>query len=119
MCIIIYSPNAGFRPSMETLDKCQQANPHGIGIVTMGDDKYFDITKAVSLEHAKNVIDQEQGAVALHFRYATAGGNGKNLCHPFPCTSQAQTWLDYRSSEILMTNGTWTVSYTHLRAHET
>lgn len=107
MCVIIYSPNSDNRPTMKTLDKCEKANPHGIGVAMAGSKKMFQVNKAISLDYLKHLVRNEEGPLAIHFRFATAGGEGKELCHPFPCTAKAETWLDYKASEILFTNGTW------------
>lgn len=107
MCVIIFSPCEGNRPSNKTLELCNKANPHGIGIVTQGNKDMYSVSKGLSLELVKKIIEKTSGAIAIHFRYATAGGNSKNLCHPFPCTPKAETWLDYEASDVLMSNGTW------------
>lgn len=119
MCVIIHCPT-NHRPSVATLEKCEKANPHGIGIVTQG-DKMFEINKAVSFEGLKKILKETTGELAIHFRYATAGGQSEELCHPFPCTHKAENWLDYQATDVLMTNGTWinweqayaTMRYTH------
>lgn len=107
MCVIIFSPSTGSRPSHKTLDLCNKANPHGIGIVTQGSRKMFSVSKGISMSYLKKTLRDTEGAIAIHFRYATIGGVEPNLCHPFPCTERAESWLDYESSDILMTNGTW------------
>lgn len=107
MCVIIFSPNTGSRPSNKTLELCEKANPHGIGIVTQGSRKMFSVSKGVSLDFVKKTLKNTEGAIAIHFRYATVGGTKDSLCHPFPCTDRAETWLDFEASDILMTNGTW------------
>lgn len=107
MCVIIFSPNTGNRPSSKTLELCEKANPHGIGIVTQGTRQMFSVSKGVSLDYVKKILKTTDGAIAIHFRYATVGGVQDELCHPFPCTTKAETWLDYESSDLLMTNGTW------------
>lgn len=107
MCVIIFSPCAGSRPSSKTLADCEKANPHGIGIVTQGSRQMFSVSKGVSLDYVKKTLRNTDGPIALHFRYATAGGVSNKLCHPFPCTPKAETWIDYEASDILMTNGTW------------
>lgn len=108
MCVIIFSPCKGSRPSSKTLELCEKANPHGIGIVTQGSKEMFRVNKGVSLSFVKETLRSTGGAIAIHFRYATAGGIKKSLCHPFPCTEKAERWLEYESSDLLMTNGTWT-----------
>ena len=107
MCVIIFSPNTGNRPSSKTLELCNKANPHGIGIVTQGSKDMFSVSKGVSLDYVKKTLRNTDGAIAIHFRYATVGGIEDELCHPFPCTTKAETWTDYEASDILMTNGTW------------
>lgn len=119
MCVIIHCPT-NKRPSVSDLKKCNEANPHGIGIVTEG-DKMFAINKGISFEALLKIVKEATGELAIHFRYATAGGKGEELCHPFPCTHKAETWLDYQATDVLMTNGTWinweqayaTMRYTH------
>lgn len=107
MCVIIFSPNTGNRPSSKTLELCNKANPHGIGIVTQGSKDMFSVSKGVSLDYAKKTLRNRDGLIAIHFRYATIGAVKDELCHPFPCTAKAENWLDYEASDILMTNGTW------------
>lgn len=107
MCVIIFSPNTGNRPSSKTLELCNKANPDGIGVVTQGDAEMYSVSKGISLDMLQKTIDKTDGAIAIHFRYATVGGINDKLCHPFPCTPKAETWADYQASDILMTNGTW------------
>lgn len=107
MCVIIFSPSKGSRPSGRTLDLCNKANPHGIGIVTQGSRKMFSVSKGVSMSYLKKTLRNTEGAIAIHFRYATIGGTESALCHPFPCTEKAESWLDYEATDVLMTNGTW------------
>jgi len=119
MCVIIHCPK-NKRPSISTLKKCEESNPHGIGIVTKG-EKMFEVNKGISFDSLAKIVKDSTGDIAIHFRYATAGGQSEELCHPFPCTIKAETWLDYQSTDILMTNGTWinweqayaTMRYTH------
>ena len=119
MCVIIHCPK-NKRPSKSDLEKCNEANPHGIGIVTQG-EKMFEVNKGISFSSLLKIIGETTGELAIHFRYATAGGQSEELCHPFPCTVRADTWLDYQSTDVLMTNGTWinweqayaTMRYTH------
>ena len=107
MCVIIFSPCKGSRPSARTLELCEKANPHGIGIVTQGNSKMYSVSKGVSMDYLKKALANTDGAIAIHFRYATVGGIEPELCHPFPCTHRAENWLDYEASDVLMTNGTW------------
>ena len=70
MCVIIFSPCEGNRPSNKTLELCNKANPHGIGIVTQGNKDMYSVSKGLSLELVKKIIEKTSGAIAIHFRYA-------------------------------------------------
>ena len=108
MCVIIYCKKDGNRPTRKILNKCEKANPHGIGVAyrKQGSDMY-SVAKGISMETLVRIMDKYDGEIAIHFRYATVGGQAKELCHPFPTTPKAETWLDYEANAILFSNGTW------------
>lgn len=108
MCVIIYCKKDGNRPTEKVLKKCEQANPHGIGVAYQrkGSDMYT-VAKGISFNTLIKIMNRHDGEIGIHFRYATVGGKTKELCHPFPTTPKVETWLDYESNAILFSNGTW------------
>ena len=108
MCVIIYTPDKTNRPSKEVLKKCEEQNPHGIGIAFEAADKeMIRVSKAIHMREVNQLMQEVEGGMTIHFRYATAGGETPELCHPFPTTSTAQLWLDFHAEQVLFTNGTW------------
>lgn len=91
MCVAIYKPKGIKAPSIETLKKCWDANPHGAGLawrtsgkfpihIEKGFMKWEDFEsywKSMSLEN----YDSD---MFIHFRITTHGGTSAGNTHPFP-----------------------------------
>jgi len=43
--------------------------------------------------------------LAVHFRTASVGGKHPQLCHPFPVSPSAETWLEGHAEQVLFHNG--------------
>lgn len=107
MCVIIHSPDKKHRPTTADLAACLRSNPHGIGVAYEDTPRLLRVSKAVDQTEVLRLVRDHDGPLTIHYRYATAGGVRPELCHPFPATAKAETWLDYRASSVLFTNGTW------------
>lgn len=93
MCIIVYKPEDLELPSISTLFKCYNFNPHGAGFcirtehgveIRKGFMTFQDFTDA--LEIASKRFNLKQKDVVFHFRLATQGSINPQNCHPFPVT---------------------------------
>lgn len=80
MCVIILKPADIEMPSLETLDACKKANPHGFGIMSPS-VQYKGFNYKTFLRKLARVPAHEP--CAIHFRYATHGSIKVANCHPF------------------------------------
>lgn len=107
MCVIFVASEA--RPTAEELVLAEESNPHGIGVAWMDSTRGFvRWTKGLSLTQAKNMAQNLPLPYAMHFRFATSGGQSDELCHPFPVEYNVR--LDkYGKTDrsVLMHNGHW------------
>lgn len=93
MCIIVAKEIGIEMPSMETLERCFQANPDGAGFM-WADGKMVHIRKGfMEYEDFVDALDSEipeaerrDTAIVMHFRIATHGKVQPGCCHPFPLT---------------------------------
>lgn len=63
--------------------------------------------KGLSAESAHKAIATVKGAVVIHFRWATVGGQLDTLCHPFPVTAFASAKKYGHAKQVLFHNGHW------------
>ena len=108
MCQIFWCPRDV--PSLDILWEANRANSHGIGFawVEQGrvnwskgwDEKKFNEATAEFLT--------KPFPKAIHFRFATHGGGGMDMTHPFNVTRLSRPDLTGRSSSVLFHNGVWT-----------
>lgn len=106
MCVIIACPNEKKRPSLEILQACEKANPHGGGFAwrEKGMVRYLKGLNAGAIHKGLSLVD---GPVIIHFRIATVGGRKAELCHPFPVSKIAKAKTAGRARAVLFHNGTW------------
>jgi predicted glutamine amidotransferase len=84
MCVIVRKP-AGIKLDLETVNKMDKANPHGIGLMYFTRCNRIQILKGLDVKLLMSELDRlESAEVVLHFRYATHGARGATMCHPFP-----------------------------------
>lgn len=119
MCVAIYIPGDVARPSLEDFKKMEASNPHGAGVGWV-DSEHGVVrwAKGLTAVQVSDLLATIPGVPALvHFRWASAGGRDKGLCHPFPLGIPPETPDDFDWSwdlkekgladEILIHNGHW------------
>ena len=107
MCVILIDPPK-VRPSIQVLEACAYANPHGAGIAWREDGWVrYEKTDSVAKIHA--LARAARGEIVIHFRVASVGGIHPELRHPFPVTSRAGLCDSGSAKAVLFQNGTWAV----------
>lgn len=99
MCVAIYKPKNVKTPSIETLKKCWETNPHGAGFAMLTNKgklpieikKGFMTWKAFKEAYHKNNLASFEGELFLHFRITTHGGTSPENTHPFCISSSIKT----------------------------
>jgi hypothetical protein len=105
MCVIIISENAN-RPSMDVLQKCANANPHGIGVAWKSAD-WIHFRKTNDLDEVYALNQKADGPVVTHFRWASVGGVSDDLRHPFPAVRATDLREAGKTKAALFQNGTF------------
>jgi hypothetical protein len=105
MCVIICGRRT--KPSLEMLNKCENANGDGIGVAWAGDDGLAHYRKGIKVDEAHALIQAAPRDWVAHFRLATVGGDGDLLCHPFPVEKDATLAVEGSSKYLLFHNGHW------------
>jgi len=105
MCVILVCPPA-VRPGAEILEACHRGNPHGAGVGWRQRGKVHWM-KNLDPDEVEQLIDQLEGEIVIHFRWASVGGVDPRLCHPFPVDAMAGTKLSGTANRLLFHNGTW------------
>lgn len=105
MCVILVAPPT-VRPSLETLEACHQANPHGMGIAWR-DGAKVRFFKSDHVSTINRLARAAKGWVVIHFRIASVGGVCGELRHPFPVTSRSVLEDNGSTRRVLFQNGTW------------
>lgn len=106
MCVIITTPNRGFRPSLRQLELCELANGHGSGLAWLDGDT-VEYRKSLDASEISRRLAEIHGPAIVHFRIASVGGVTPELCHPFPVTHRAELRSRGRARSVLFHNGTW------------
>jgi hypothetical protein len=63
--------------------------------------------KNLAADEVAQLLEQLEGEVVIHFRWASVGGVDGRLCHPFPVEARASTKLSGTANRLLFHNGTW------------
>lgn len=106
MCVIVISPNKASRPTLETLDRCAKANPHGSGFSWLESGRVHYL-KGMSTKAIAKSLGEIKGPAIIHFRIASVGGIHPRLCHPFEITERPGSKLYGSADRVLFHNGTW------------
>jgi len=115
MCVAIYKPENVQTPSLDTLEKCWEANPDGAGFaLCTGGDKYaieihkgYMTWKQFKAAFEKYRLADFAGDMLLHFRIATHGGISPGNTHPFSLTGDVKLLkhTNVRTNYALIHNG--------------
>lgn len=106
MCVILVCPE-GVRPSIETLIRCEERNPHGAGVAYRKNGA-VEWVKTNDLDEIHALAQKAKGQIVIHFRIASVGAVCPELRHPFPVTPRAQVDASRgRCNAVLFQNGTW------------
>ena len=106
MCVILVCPDENARPTRDVLEACHEANPHGAGMAWREGGKVRWM-KNLDVDDAEALLEELDGEVVIHFRWASVGGIDADLCHPFPVARWAKTDLFGEADTVLFHNGTW------------
>lgn len=83
MCLIAFVPK-GKSLSRDVIDKANQVNPDGIGVMSeLGVEKFYGNKQLKRARHLIGLLAKEGLPHAVHWRFATHGSRGLALCHPF------------------------------------
>lgn len=102
MCVILLCKDK--KPSLEILQGCEEANPHGAGYAYPLKSGKIYFHKGLN---AKQMFDETRGiktSIVYHFRFKTVG-EGHALCHPFPVSEELSTKLEGEEDMIMFHNG--------------
>ena len=108
MCQIFFCPRD--TPPKGVLKEANECNPHGIGYAWVEDGRVL-WSKGFSneqVELAAEEFESKPFPKAIHFRYATHGGQSLEMTHPFNITKLSAPALTGRSNSVLFHNGVWT-----------
>lgn len=109
MCVIIHCPKR--IPAMAVLTACEDANRHGGGMAWFSrTDGKIHWLKDIKAKDIPDLVIQHsiRPPVVIHFRISTVGGSIPALCHPFPITPLAETFINGNvdnSAGVLFHNG--------------
>lgn len=91
MCIIVYKPAGIKSPSWTTLHNCFENNNDGAGFMYAENDKVYFEKGFMSWKSFKRAFkpfkNRTDLPIVVHFRITTHGGTSRELCHPFPLSS--------------------------------
>lgn len=83
MCLIAFVPK-GKSLTRDVIDKANQVNPDGIGVMSQkGVEKFYGNKQLKRARSYINALAAEGIGHAVHWRFATHGSRGLALCHPF------------------------------------
>lgn len=103
MCVIIVAKTN--RPDLATIEKCDIANPDGIGIAYR-ENGHIVWFKGMKPAEAFKRSQEAPLPFVLHFRLASAGSAlDKTLNHPFPISKSAFPIVKGTASRVLFHNG--------------
>jgi hypothetical protein len=112
MCLITIAWKR--KPTETEIEKAEKDKPDGIGIAFRKKGE-IQIIKGLNLKEAKEAIEKAPLPMVIHYRWASVGGKGKELCHPFPITPQVPLTLVTKAPAVLFHNGHWVDWQTPLR----
>jgi hypothetical protein len=116
MCVAIYKPEGVACPSLDVLHQCWIANPDGAGFAipsTASEKHAYEIHKgfmtwqAFEEAYKQYGLENQSGAMLIHFRIATHGGVSQGNCHPFPITASVKLLKEQHiyTNSVLIHNG--------------
>lgn len=107
MCVIVIGSEKA-QSSIEELHRMEAANKDGAGIAWLTKRGKVRWIKGLDAGGVAEVLRTKvRGAWVGHFRFATVGGAGAELTHPFAVNAQATTTVEGESERVLFHNGHW------------
>lgn len=79
MCLIIYKKNASIKIPVSIIEQTALENRDGFGVTYLDTLQTY---RTMDYKRAAEMLQVERPLIA-HYRYATRGSVGKNMCHPF------------------------------------
>ncbi len=106
MCVIFACESKV--PDEKKLFDSEECNPHGAGI-SWQEGNGVRWIKGLSTKEIIKTLSHKSVKLPLtiHYRWASIGGQAKELCHPFPVNDSADVDLEGHSDFTLMHNGHW------------
>lgn len=106
MCVIAVCQSR--RLTDAEVDKMQSWNPHGIGIAWPNrKEGRVEYVKGLTPEEAIALIPRLPLPQIVHFRFASVGAVGPDLCHPFAIDRVPDVSAEGHAPRVLFHNGTW------------
>lgn len=107
MCVaLLVESQAG--PTKDELIAMERDNPHGAGVAFIEGDR-IRYKKGLNWVQVHRVLQRVPRPCLVHFRWATHGGKGAHLTHPFPLGPRAlvSKALTGTAPAVLIHNGVW------------
>ena len=102
MCIIVYKPTGIENPSWATLHNCFDYNSDGAGFMYAENNRVYIEKGFMSWTAFKKAFkpfkNRTDLPIVMHFRITTHGTTTKELCHPFPLSSNKS---ELRATKII------------------
>lgn len=111
MCVIIVCDSR--RPTEDEWDRATTQNSDGFGIAWRELDKQNPSNDRVVYVKSMNdkdiwpLVEKAPLPFVVHCRWASIGGKGLPLCHPFEITPDSQLQAEGKARAVLFHNGHW------------
>lgn len=103
MCLITIANQK--RPTLEEMQKAHRTNSDGMG-VAWRDGKHIRFIKGMEdVEAVHKLCSKLPMPFVIHYRMASVGSKSKELCHPFPLTTNVELVSKGKVDEVLFHNG--------------
>lgn len=103
MCLITIANTK--RPSIDDMEKAARANGDGMGVAWRHEGKIRFVKGMESVKGVHKLCSKIPMPFVIHYRWASIGGKGPQLCHPFPITAGVELTLKGEAEEVLFHNG--------------
>lgn len=103
MCLLICASKN--RIPEASLRNGNSNHPHGIGVAWHIEDGTVEYKKNITIDEAIEFSKTLPLGHCFHFRYASVGGEDKNLVHPFPISKDVRLVQEGIDKAVLFHNG--------------